>query len=474
MAGYDPHSRREALELAHMVRARIGTLMKVVPTSLVAACLRRSMSRADLVARVGGLIETLAGMGANLDETDAAAAVDSAVRLFAARGIIVDEQGTFRVRERVVLRYYARTIGPPAPRRPWQGALMVDAASKAIFHLLAGSRTLQRMASRYGLASPGGFARRFIAGETVEEAVAVARQVEAAGRAQTLDYLGESVGSLAEADQATRDYLAVISRIVEADVGRNISLKLTQLGLDLDRVTAVDNLRRILEPATAGGFFVRVDMENSPYAEITLDIFETLWGLGYRNLGVVLQSTLYRTDQDLERMLTLGARVRLVKGAYKEPASVAYQRKADVDAAYLRLMAPLLQRGVFPALATHDPAIIDAARTLSRPGRHREGPVRVPDAVRGAAGPAGVAFRRGIRRPGVHPLRPSVVPLLHAAPGRAPGQRGLRAAQPDARRLTPPPDPLPGQCTQSRQPSVWILFTFLHREPPGRILAFGQ
>jgi proline dehydrogenase len=242
---------------------------------------------------------------------------------------------------------------------------MVDAASKAVFHLLAGSRTLQRMASRYGLASPGGFARRFIAGETVGEAVAVARQVEAAGLAQTLDYLGESVGSLAEADQATRDYLAVIGRIVEADIGRNISLKLTQLGLDLDRVTAVDNLRRILEPATTGGFFVRVDMENSPYAEVTLDIFETLWGLGYRNLGVVLQSALYRTDQDLERMLTLGARVRLVKGAYKEPASVAYQRKADVDAAYLRLMVPLLQRGVFPALATHDPAIIDAARTLA-------------------------------------------------------------------------------------------------------------
>jgi glycerol-3-phosphate O-acyltransferase len=110
VAGYDPHSRREALDLAHMVRARIGTLMKVVPTSLVAACLRRSMPRAELVARVGGLIETLAGMGANLDETDAADAVDSAVRLFAARGIIVDEQGTFRVRERVVLRYYARTL----------------------------------------------------------------------------------------------------------------------------------------------------------------------------------------------------------------------------------------------------------------------------------------------------------------------------------------------------------------------------
>jgi proline dehydrogenase len=242
---------------------------------------------------------------------------------------------------------------------------MIDAASKAVFHLLARSRVLQRMASRYGLSSPTGFARRFIAGETVEEAVAAARRVEASGLTQTLDYLGESVGSIEEADQATRDYLTVIGRIVVADVGRNISLKLTQLGLDRDRVTAVDNLRRILEPATTGGFFVRIDMENSPYTGVTLDIFETLWSLGYRNLGVVLQSALYRTEQDLERMLALGARVRLVKGAYTEPASVAYQRKADVDAAYVRLMAPLLQRGAFPALATHDPSIIDAARDLA-------------------------------------------------------------------------------------------------------------
>ena len=238
---------------------------------------------------------------------------------------------------------------------------MIDAASKAVFHLLARSRILQRLASRYGLASPSGFARRFIAGESVEEAVAAARALEARGLSHTLDYLGESVGSVAGADQATRDYLAVIGRIVEAGIGRNISLKLTQLGLDLDRVTAVDNLRRILEPATAAGFFVRIDMENSPYTDVTLEIFETLWGLGYRNLGVVLQSALYRSEDDLTRLLRLGARVRLVKGAYKEPPAVAHQRKADVDAAYERLMIRLLREGEFPALATHDPALIASA-----------------------------------------------------------------------------------------------------------------
>jgi proline dehydrogenase len=241
---------------------------------------------------------------------------------------------------------------------------MIDAASKAFFHLLARSRGLQRMASRYGLRTPRSFARRFIAGESTAEAIAVARTLESRGFSQTLDYLGESVSSTAEADKATREYLAVINEIVAAGVGRNISLKLTQLGLDLDRVTTLDNFRRILEPATTHGFFVRIDMENSPYTEVTLDVFETLWGLGYRNLGVVLQSALHRTEADLARVLRLGARVRLVKGAYKEPATIAYQRKADVDAAYVRLMETLLRSGTFPALATHDPEIIDRAKSL--------------------------------------------------------------------------------------------------------------
>ena len=242
---------------------------------------------------------------------------------------------------------------------------MIDAASKTFFHLLARSRSLQKLASRYGMASPKSFARRFIAGETVDEAVEVARRLEAQRLTQTLDYLGESVGTAAEADAATRDYLVILDKIVASRVGRNISLKLTQLGLDLDRVTALDNLRRILEPATTHGFFVRIDMENSPYTDVTLDIVETLWGLGYRNIGVVLQSALYRSEGDLERMLALGIRVRLVKGAYREAASVAHQLKSDVDAAYVRMATTLLERGTFPALATHDPDIIDASKRIA-------------------------------------------------------------------------------------------------------------
>jgi proline dehydrogenase len=242
---------------------------------------------------------------------------------------------------------------------------MIDAASKAFFHFLAGNESLKGLASRYGMASPTSFARRFIAGESVEEAIAAARALEGRGLAQTLDYLGESVATLEEADGATRAYGTILDRIVASGVGRNISLKLTQLGLDVSQEAAAANLRRILEPARTHGFFVRIDMENSPYTDATLEIFETLWADGFTNLGVVLQSALFRTTQDLPRVVGRGARVRLVKGAYKEAADVAYQRKADVDAAYVMQMQYLLREGTFPALATHDVAIVDAAKRFA-------------------------------------------------------------------------------------------------------------
>jgi proline dehydrogenase len=242
---------------------------------------------------------------------------------------------------------------------------MLQAVSKAFFHVLAGSQPLKSLASRYGMHARGGFARRFIAGETVEEAIGAARQIEASGRGVTLDYLGESVASIAEADAATRAYIAVLEQIAAAGIERNISLKLTQLGLTIDRATSVDNLRRILDAAAAKNFFVRVDMEDSPYTAVTLEVFETIWQQEYRNAGVVLQSCLRRSEADAARMNALGARVRLVKGAYKEPRDVAYQSKADVDAAFVRMMKVLLAEGTFPAIATHDPAMIDATRAFA-------------------------------------------------------------------------------------------------------------
>jgi len=239
------------------------------------------------------------------------------------------------------------------------------AGAKGIFFALSRSAALKRLASKYGMRSRDSFARRFIAGETVEEAIDTSRRVQSEGLHLTLDYLGESVRTSEEATAATRAYVRLLDVIVAAGIERNISLKLTQLGASIDRATCVDNLRRILDPAGRHDFFVRIDMENSPWTQMTLDIFETLWQQEYRKVGVALQSALYRTERDVQRMNELGARVRLVKGAYKEPESVAYARKADVDTAFLRLTRLLLDEGTYPAIATHDPAMIDGTRAYA-------------------------------------------------------------------------------------------------------------
>jgi len=243
---------------------------------------------------------------------------------------------------------------------------MFASLSKAFFHALSRSGTLKKVASRYGMRRPTSFARRFIAGETVAEAIEAARTLEARSMTHTLDLLGESVTSLESADAATRAYVATIDAIVAAGIERNISLKLTQLGLDADKASAVDNLRKILERTDPAGFFVRIDMEDSAYTEVTLDVFETLWHHGHRQIGVVLQSDLYRSERDLQHLNSLGARVRLVKGAYREPKTVAYQRKVDVDAAYARMLKVLLTDGTYPAIATHDPVMIDLTREWAR------------------------------------------------------------------------------------------------------------
>ena len=243
---------------------------------------------------------------------------------------------------------------------------MIYAGAKALFYALSRSATLKRLASRYGMATPDSFARRFIAGETVEEAIGAARALQARGLMITLDYLGESVRTMEEAQAATREYARLIDVILGAGIERNLSIKLTQLGVNIDRATCVDNLRRILEPAQRHDFFVRLDMENTPYTEVTLEVFETLWQQEYRNIGVALQAYLHRTEADVRRMNTLGARVRLVKGAYKEPPSVAYQQKTEVDEAFLRLMRILLEEGTYPAIATHDEQLIEETRAYAR------------------------------------------------------------------------------------------------------------
>jgi proline dehydrogenase len=242
---------------------------------------------------------------------------------------------------------------------------MFDMASKATFAALAESATVKHLASRYGMRHPTSFARRFIAGETVAEAIEAARVLERSGLSVTLDLLGEGVASTDAAAAATRAYGDLIQAVAAAGVTRNISVKLTQLGLAIDRATSFDNLRRILDVAASADCFVRVDMEQAAHVESTLGIVETLWKIGYRQMGVVIQSYLRRSPDDVKRMIALGVRVRLVKGAYRESRDVAFPLKAEVDHAFIDLMHLLLAGGTYPAIATHDPVMIAATREFA-------------------------------------------------------------------------------------------------------------
>lgn len=242
---------------------------------------------------------------------------------------------------------------------------MLDAVPRALFTGLANSAFLKRLASRYGLRHPDSFAHRFIAGETVHEAIRAANALEADGFTVTLDLLGEGVTSIEAAAEATGAYVGTLDHIARSGISRNLSVKLTQLGLDVDQATAIDNLRRLLEAAQAQEFFIRVDMEGSAYTEATLAALQTVWEIGYRNVGAVVQSYLRRSRADVERLNDLGMSVRLVKGAYREPRDVAFQRKEEVDGAFVSLMEMLLAAGTRPAIATHDPAMIDSTRTFA-------------------------------------------------------------------------------------------------------------
>jgi proline dehydrogenase len=211
-----------------------------------------------------------------------------------------------------------------------------------------------------------GLTQRYVAGEELADGIVVAQALNTQRLLVSLDHLGESVTSLATAQRAAAAYIEALETIAAEQVEGNISLKLTQLGLDLSRDLCVTNLRQILERAQQLNTFVRIDMESSAYTQRTLDVHEELWGAGFRNVGIVLQAYLYRTAGDVERAIELGVPVRLCKGAYLEPARVAYADKAEVDANYARLMERLLTEGNHPAIATHDERLIRQALELAR------------------------------------------------------------------------------------------------------------
>jgi proline dehydrogenase len=203
-------------------------------------------------------------------------------------------------------------------------------------------------------------ARRFVAGETLDEAITVAHELNRRRISVSLDHLGENTHDAHEAESAADDYIAIIERIQREGADANISVKLTALGLDISEALARENLTRVLNAASRYNIFVRVDMEASDYTQRTIDIVIDLHKT-FENVGTVIQSALFRSPDDVERLIAAGVRVRLVKGAYLEPAVIAYPHKADVDKAYLQLMRQLMDRGVYPAIATHDERIINAA-----------------------------------------------------------------------------------------------------------------
>ncbi len=224
-------------------------------------------------------------------------------------------------------------------------------------------------------------ASRFVAGETLEDAMRTVSELNQLGINATLDHLGEHTTNPDQANTATQDILAIFDAIEETGVRANVSIKLTQIGLAIDERLAMRNLRRILSYARQKNNWVRIDMEDSPWVDITLRLYQRMRADGLTNVGVVVQSYLYRSEDDIRALMQHGGRVRLCKGAYKEPADVAFPKKKDVDANYDRLteiliagsldnQSPLLSEDcrVPPilAVASHDPLRIEFAKNRAR------------------------------------------------------------------------------------------------------------
>jgi len=213
-------------------------------------------------------------------------------------------------------------------------------------------------------------ASRFVAGETIDNAITTLHDLNVSNLSASLDLLGESVLHAEEAQRACRTYLDLLERIQVARANANVSVKLTQMGLDIDEQLCLGNMRAIIGKAKQSGSFVRIDMEQSSYTAKTIALFKDILYPEFGNsVGVVLQSYLRRTAADVSTMIGLGARVRLCKGAYQEPEDVAFPDKRDVDANFIDCMEQLMERGHYPGIATHDLKIIDHAKAFAKARR---------------------------------------------------------------------------------------------------------
>jgi proline dehydrogenase len=233
---------------------------------------------------------------------------------------------------------------------------------RALLLELSESRRLAGWVTRNGLTRR--MSHRFVAGEALDDAIAAARACNQAGMSASLDLLGENVATADDARRARDTYLATFDRIAAEKLDANVSLKLTQLGLDFGEPLCEELLTSIVEHAAALGNFVRVDMEGSPYTQRTIDLVKRVRAKSAA-VGTVIQSYLYRSEADVRGLLAAGCRIRLCKGAYKEPPEIAYPKKADVDANFVRLMQLLLPSGIYHGIATHDPKMIAATKEFA-------------------------------------------------------------------------------------------------------------
>jgi proline dehydrogenase len=264
--------------------------------------------------------------------------------------------------------------------------------ARTVLLQLANSKKMESFVRQNGWSAR--VARRFVAGETIDEVTGPVRALNAQGLSASLDFLGESVTSEQDVAVVLDTYLRLFQHIRAENLNANVSVKLTALGLDIDTDLCYRNMLRLLNAAGSGKtgngqqatgnrekpapytlhptpcppIFVRIDMEGSDYTQRTLDLFYRLWNgpEPHENVGVVIQSYLRRSADDVEKLIAAEARVRLCKGAYREPPSIAFPDKADVDANYVRLMQRLLEYGNYPGIATHDPKMIEATKQFAR------------------------------------------------------------------------------------------------------------
>ncbi|MGS2779624.1 proline dehydrogenase family protein [Robertmurraya sp. GLU-23] len=222
------------------------------------------------------------------------------------------------------------------------------------FQTLAKNKVANKMAKKYGMKFG---AKRFVAGDTIDQAIDCVRKLNADGMVAMLNYLGEYVFSEKAAQEATRNCIRTLDAIHQSGIDSNLSVKTSSLGLDVSKELCIQNLKQILDRAKLYGNFVRIEMEDFSHCQLTLDIYKEL-KKEYDNIGTVLQAYLYRTEDDIEDLNKYNANLRLVKGAYKEPADVAFPKKSDVDKNYEAIIKKHLLNGNYAGLATHDDVII--------------------------------------------------------------------------------------------------------------------